>query len=106
MLLHNSFSEDEGDSEDDLFVARVANNNDPNTNTMETMSAKSFGFVKPSTVQRQHDYANRLRRHKSFFTPNSNAMAYHDRRDDHRDPEAPPRGDRARQVGSILHLHQ
>ncbi len=37
------------------------------TNTMETISARSFGFVKPSPRQREKDFVNRLRRHKSFF---------------------------------------
>ncbi|TRY74025.1 hypothetical protein TCAL_01540 [Tigriopus californicus] len=43
-----------------------------NTNTLETMSARSFGFVKPSPIQRENEFANRLRRHKSFFTPSTN----------------------------------
>lgn len=33
------------------------------------MSARSFGFVKPSQIQRETDFVNRLKRHKSFFTP-------------------------------------
>ena len=38
-----------------------------NNNTLETMSARSFGYVKPSPKQRETDFANRVRRHKSFF---------------------------------------
>ena len=39
-----------------------------NTNTLETMSAKSFGsFVRPSPKIREDDIAKRLQRHQSFF---------------------------------------
>lgn len=43
------------------------------TNTLETMSAKSFGFVKPNGNPRDN---NRVKRHKSFFTPNN--TGFHD----------------------------
>ena len=46
-----------------------------NTNTLETMSARSFGFVKPSPKQRESDFANRLRRHKSFFNAESSSSS-------------------------------
>ena len=39
-----------------------------NTNTLETMSAKSFGsFVRPSPKIREDDIAKRIQRHQSFF---------------------------------------
>ncbi len=43
------------------------NNASSNNNTLETMSARSFGFIKPTQKIRDHDMANRIRRHKSFF---------------------------------------
>ena len=44
-----------------------------NTNTLETMSARSFGFVRPSTQIRQKELAKRLRRHQSFLEPSTEA---------------------------------
>ena len=39
-----------------------------NTNTLETMSAKSFGsFVRPSPKIREDDIVKRIQRHQSFF---------------------------------------
>jgi hypothetical protein len=42
-----------------------------NTNTLETMSARSFGFVRPSPQIRQNELAKRLRRHQSFLEPST-----------------------------------
>lgn len=47
-----------------------------NNNTLETMSARSFGFVKPSPKQRESDFANRLRRHKSFFNAETSSSGH------------------------------
>ena len=55
---------------DDIYNTSHGNNR-LNTNTMESVSARSFGFVKPSPKQRETDFKSRLRRHKSFFTPDS-----------------------------------
>ena len=39
-----------------------------NTNTLETMSAKSFGsFVRPSPKVREDEIVKRIQRHRSFF---------------------------------------
>ena len=41
-----------------------------NSNTLETMSAKSFGsFVRPGPRMREEDLNKRLQRHQSFFSP-------------------------------------
>ena len=52
-----------------------------NNNTMETASSRSFGFIRPNVIkqpppvvqQQQQDQQRRtrVRRHKSFFSPNS-----------------------------------
>lgn len=65
--------EDDEINDNDSIEDQVTNPEDflaSNTNTLETMSARSFGFVKPSPRQRESEFAHRLKRHKSFFTPN------------------------------------
>lgn len=68
--------EDEHDTEEPVVElqedGQIRDFMSSNTNTLETMSARSFGFVKPSPTQRENEFANRLRRHKSFFTPSTN----------------------------------
>ena len=44
-----------------------------NFNTLETMSARSFGFIKPTPKLRENDLANRIRRHKSFFSADTSS---------------------------------
>jgi hypothetical protein len=46
-----------------------------NCNTLETMSARSFGFIKPSQKIRDNDMASRLRRHKSFFNADTSSAS-------------------------------
>ena len=46
-----------------------------NCNTLETMSARSFGFIKPSQKVRDNDMASRLRRHKSFFNADTSSTS-------------------------------
>ena len=45
-----------------------------NFNTLETMSARSFGFIKPSQKVRDNDMASRIRRHKSFFNADTSSI--------------------------------
>ena len=45
-----------------------------NFNTLETMSARSFGFIKPTQKTRENDMASRIRRHKSFFQPETSSI--------------------------------
>ena len=55
---------------DEAFDENEQNLNTMNTsnfNTLETMSARSFGFIKPSQKAQDNDLVNRIRRHKSFF---------------------------------------
>jgi hypothetical protein len=66
-----------------------------NSNTLEsqTMSARSFGFIKPSQKLRDNDMANRIRRHKSFFnaeTSNNNNPGELRRRKLHHSHHAEP----------------
>ena len=61
-----------------------------NTNTLETMSAKSFGFVRPSSQQRQTDFAKRLRRHQSFLEPPTTSTMDHDRSSSRTTPPMKP----------------
>ena len=44
------------------------------SNTLETMSARSFGFIKPSQKFRDNDMANRIRRHQSFFNADTSSI--------------------------------
>lgn len=46
-----------------------------NCNTLETMSARSFGFIKPSQKIRDNDMASRIRRHKSFFNADTSSIS-------------------------------
>ena len=38
------------------------------------MSARSFGFIKPSQKFRDNDMANRIRRHQSFFNADTSSI--------------------------------
>ena len=52
---------------EDEQAMNTMNTNNSNFNTLETMSARSFGFIKPSQKAQDNDLVNRIRRHKSFF---------------------------------------
>lgn len=59
------------DEEENVMIHPSTNGNTSNFNTLETMSARSFGFIKPSQKIRDNDMASRIRRHKSFFDTSS-----------------------------------
>ena len=61
--------------DDDELMTSAPNINSSNCNTLETMSARSFGFIKPSQKIRDNDMASRLRRHKSFFNADTSSSA-------------------------------
>ena len=42
------------------------------------MSARSFGFIKPSQKFRDNDMANRIRRHQSFFNADTSSITGED----------------------------
>ena len=69
--------EEEEDEEEDSEGMTTSYDDNTLMSTAETMSAKSFGFVRPykdSTLNRE-SIANRIRRHKSFFTQKINENA-------------------------------
>ena len=86
-----------------------------NTNTLETMSAKSFGsFLRPSSQLREEDINKRLQRYQSFFNPEpptypQNGRNYNVRRAEsfshsgHEKPEISKRPDRDADQKSNLH---
>ena len=61
--------------DDEELMTSAPNINSSNCNTLETMSARSFGFIKPSQKIRDNDMASRLRRHKSFFNADTSSSA-------------------------------
>ena len=70
MVFLPDMSEGETSDGDEHFDENEQNMNTINSNnfnTLETMSARSFGFIKPSQKAQDNDLVNRIRRHKSFF---------------------------------------
>ena len=63
--------------DDELMTStpNINNRDSSNCNTLETMSARSFGFIKPSQKVRDNDMASRLRRHKSFFNADTSSAS-------------------------------
>ena len=59
---------------EDEQAMNTMNTNNSNFNTLETMSARSFGFIKPSQKAQDNDLVNRIRRHKSFFNAETSGM--------------------------------
>jgi len=52
-------------------VSNQDGNGDSNQGTLETVSAKSFGFIRPSQRLLEREQNKRLKRHKSFFNADS-----------------------------------
>jgi len=69
--VQKDFSDCETSDANASTVSRDASNQDSNQGTMETVSAKSFGFIRPSQRLLEREQNKRLKRHKSFFNADS-----------------------------------
>ena len=69
----DGFLEMEKTAEDEQMLNSAPTGGMSNFNTLETMSARSFGFIKPTPKLRENDLANRIRRHKSFFNADTSS---------------------------------
>ena len=72
------FSQSRGDLSDEEFNSsetylsrRCLETGESNQGTLETVSAKSFGFIRPSQRLLEREHNKRLKRHKSFFNTDS-----------------------------------
>lgn len=75
LVHHHHHHSQDFDEEENVMIhpngGAGGGNTSSNCNTLETMSARSFGFIKPSQKIRDNDMASRIRRHKSFFDTSS-----------------------------------